>query len=280
MNASPPAGRMPNSTSSDATPVAAPPRVAGVDGCKDRRDGKGGWVAVIVEPDGTMRAERVATIAALFECPLAPDIVAVDMPIGLPERVEARGRAPERLVRPRLGGRQSSVFSMPSRAAVYASEDARVPEEERYRRAGAVARATSTPPRAVAKQAFHIFPKIIEIDRWLRENPAMQPRVFECHPEVSFWTLNGQAEVSKAKKIKNRPSEDGLALRRELLEAADFPPDILSPSRARELRVGEDDLIDACAAAWTARRIAAHAAVSFPSPPERDAHGLPIAIWA
>jgi predicted RNase H-like nuclease len=40
------------------------------------------------------------------------------------------------------------------------------------------------------------------------------------------------------------------------------------------------DLIDACAAAWTAIRVARREAVSFPDPPERDAFGLPIAIWA
>lgn len=274
MNASPPAGRMPNSTSSDPASVTAPLRVAGVDGCK------GGWVAVIVEPDGTMRAERIAAIAALFERPLAPDIVAVDMPIGLPERVEARGRAPERLVRPLLGGRQSSVFSIPSRAAVHAGVDAAVPEEERYRHACAVARGTSLPPKAVAKQAFHIFPKIVEIDRLLRGDPALQSRLCECHPEVAFWAMNGRTALDQPKKVKNVPHPPGLALRRRLLEDAGFPPELMSPSRARELRVGEDDLIDACAAAWTAGRIARHAAVSFPSPPERDAHGLPIAIWA
>ena len=80
--------------------LRVPIRIAGVDGCK------GGWVAVVVDPDGSARAERVVRIAELFERPLSPQIVAVDMPVGLPERVEAKGRAPERLVRPLLGGRQ------------------------------------------------------------------------------------------------------------------------------------------------------------------------------
>ncbi|MBS9475876.1 DUF429 domain-containing protein [Ancylobacter radicis] len=254
-------------------------RVAGVDGCK------GGWVAVIVAPDGTTSARRLGSLAELFDAPsppemIAPDLVAIDMPIGLPETVEAKGRAPERLVRPLLGGRQSSVFSMPSRAAVYASVDPAVPEEARYRHACAVARATSTPPRAVAKQAFHIFPKIIEIDTLLRARPALQARLFECHPEVSFWALNGQVPLDVAKKVKNAPHAPGLALRRALLEAAGFAPAILSAATARALKVGADDLIDAAAAAWTAGRLARGAATSFPTPPERDALGLPIAIWA
>lgn len=249
-------------------------RVAGADGCR------GGWAVVIVEPDGTARAERVTRLAELFDRPASPDIIAVDMPIGLPERIEAKGRAPERLVRPLLGQRQSSVFSIPSRAAVYASVDEAVRELERYPHACAKARATSTPPRAVAKQGFAIFPKIIEIDRWLRDNPALLPRVHECHPEVSFWAMNGRIPLDTPKKVKNAPHRPGLVLRRGLLERAGFPPGPLAPLRAREIGVGEDDLIDACAAAWTAGRLARGEAVSFPSPPERDAHGLPIAIWA
>ncbi|MFT0860658.1 DUF429 domain-containing protein [Ancylobacter sp. G4_0304] len=247
-------------------------RVAGVDGCK------GGWVAVIIEPDGSGHAARIARLAELFERPLAPDLVAVDMPIGLPERIEAKGRAPERLVRPKLGRRQSSVFSMPSRAAVEASEDASVPEDERYRHACARARATSEPPRAVAKQGFALFPRILDIDRWLRANPALQPRVFECHPEVSFWAMNGETEVTTAKKVQNRPNPEGLAQRRGLLDAAGFSQELFSASKARALGVGQDDLIDACAAAWTAGRIARGEAISFPPIPECDAHGLRIAI--
>lgn len=82
------------------------------------------------------------------------------------------------------------------------------------------------------------------------------------------------------KKVKGVAAAPGLELRRSLLEKEGFSPEILSPFKARELRVGEDDLIDACAAAWTAGRIARGQAVSFPSPPERDAAGLPVAIWA
>lgn len=255
-------------------------RVAGVDGCKDRGDGQGGWVAVIVAPDGSAHATRLAAVADLLKRPLAPAFVAIDMPIGLPDRIDAKGRAPERLVRPLLGGRQSSVFSMPSRAAVEAGVRPAMAEEERYRQACERARATSTPPRAVAKQGFALFPRIMEIDRWLRADPALPERVFECHPEVSFWAMNGQVPLDLPKKVKGVPAAPGLELRRRLLEAAGFAPELLSPLKARELRVGEDDLIDACAAAWTAGRIARGQAVSFPSPPERDAAGLPVAIWA
>jgi predicted RNase H-like nuclease len=43
---------------------------------------------------------------------------------------------------------------------------------------------------------------------------------------------------------------------------------------------GRDDLLDAIACAAIARRIHAGLARPFPDPPERDALGLPMAIWA
>src|SRR3954468_14817010 len=87
--------------------------IAGVDGCP------AGWVAVFIRTDGN---EACVKIFARFADILAEDpaIVAVDMPIGLPARTGLGGRAAENAVRPLLGARQSSVFWVPARAAVYA----------------------------------------------------------------------------------------------------------------------------------------------------------------
>ena len=41
-----------------------------------------------------------------------------------------------------------------------------------------------------------------------------------------------------------------------------------------------DDVLDAAAAAWSARRIAAGEAISLPAHPPVDTRGRPIAIWA
>ncbi|MCJ8145181.1 DUF429 domain-containing protein [Ancylobacter sp. A5.8] len=249
-------------------------RLAGVDGCK------GGWVAAMAGPDGATHAERITRLAELFDRPGAPDLVAIDMPIGLPARIEAKGRAPERLVRPKLGGRQSSVFSIPSRAAVEAALDPTTPEDQRYRHACSASRATSEPPRAISRQAFHIFPKIAELDHLLRQRRDLIGRVHECHPEVSFWAMNGERPLDIAKKVKNAPHEPGLVLRRELLAAQGFGAHLMSRAHARVLGVGADDLIDACAALWTARRIAKGHALRFPEVVENDAEGLPICIQA
>jgi predicted RNase H-like nuclease len=44
-------------------------------------------------------------------------------------------------------------------------------------------------------------------------------------------------------------------------------------------RVPVDDLLDAAAAAWTARRLLAGVARSLPDPPQSVASGTSIAIW-
>ena len=64
--------------------------------------------------------------------------------------------------------------------------------------------------------------------------------------------------------------------RRALLAGAGVRlPDDLAGAGA----VPADDILDAAAAAWTARRIVSGEASSMPSPPEPNDAGLPIAIW-
>jgi predicted RNase H-like nuclease len=106
--------------------------------------------------------------------------------------------------------------------------------------------------------------------------------VFEAHPEVAFWRLNGERPLDEPKKVKGRPYEPGLALRRRLLIAAGLPGHAVDakPPRDAGIRAGPDDLLDALACAAIARRIHDGTARPFPDPPQYDAHGLPMAIWA
>jgi predicted RNase H-like nuclease len=238
--------------------------LAGVDGCR------AGWVAALVRPQGgEVEVRVVSRFADVLAAAQAPAIVAVDIPIGLPERVGHGGRAAENAVRPLLGARQSSVFSVPSRAAL-ASED--------YREACRIALATSDPPRKVSKQLFMLAPKIREVDACLRADPAALARVFEVHPELAFWRLNGARALAEPKKVKGRCYEPGLALRRRLLLDAGLPAAAVNGDPPRG--AGPDDLLDALACAAIARRLHAGLARPFPDPYARDAFGLPMAIWA
>jgi predicted RNase H-like nuclease len=240
------------------------PWLAGVDGCHS------GWVVAFVRSAGEeVRVRIVRHFADVLAAPEATAIVAVDMPIGLPDRIGPAGRGPERAIRPLLGARQSSVFSVPPRAAIYAAG---------FRAACAAALAASEPPRKVSKQLFMIAPKIREVDEVLRTDPIAATRVHEVHPELAFWRLNGERALAEPKKVKGVCYEPGLALRRELLCGAGLPHSVvagLPPKGA-----GPDDLLDALACAAIARRLHAGSARPFPDPPVHDAFGLAVAIWA
>ena len=227
--------------------------LAGVDGCA------GGWIATFVRPGGgETRVRIVPHFTDVLSAPERPEIVAVDMPIGLPERVGIGGRAAENCIRPLLGARQSSVFSVPSRTAIYAAD---------YGEACRIAAATSDPSRKVSKQLFNIAPKIREVDECLRGAPDGSTRVFEVHPELAFWRLNGGRALTEPKKVKSRPYQPGLALRRGLLIAAGLPEDAVNTLPPRG--AAGDDLLDALACAAVARRIHAGIAEPFPNPPPR-----------
>jgi predicted RNase H-like nuclease len=238
--------------------------LAGVDGCR------AGWVAAFVRAAGDeVRVRVVSHFDDVLTAPEAPAVVAVDIPIGLPERAGHGGRAAENAVRPLLGARQSSVFSVPSRAALMMED---------YREACGIALATSDPPRKISKQLFMIAPKIREVDACLRADGGVALRAFEVHPEVAFWRLNGERALGEPKKVKGRCYEPGLALRRRLLIDAGASAAAVTTEPPKG--AGPDDLLDALACAAVARRIHAGAAQPFPDPPERDGFGLPMAIWA
>jgi len=235
-------------------------RVHGADGCA------AGWAVVSLSAEGPAEP-RLVLASSLAPLVASGDVVAVDIPIGLPERIEGPGRAAEKAVRPLLGPRQSSVFSMPSRAAVHAAT---------YEEACRLALATSDPPRKVSRQGFHLFPKVRELDALL--DATNQSRVFEVHAEVAFWRLNGDAPMPTAKRVKGVPTREGLAERIALLERLGYPPGWFDGARPPRLPLV--DVVDAAAIALIARRCAAGLARPFPDPPDVDARGLRIAIWA
>lgn len=249
--------------------------LAGADGCK------GGWVAAIERPgEGPMLAVFTA-FADLIRAAGPDAIIGVDMPIGLPERIGRGGRGPEQAIRPLLGPRQSSVFSVPSRAAVHA-EPGPFADWEAMRaargRADRVARETSDPPRGLAFQAFTLFPKIREIDALLLSDADLRRRVFECHPELAFWRLNGERAMTLPKKVKGRIHPPGMAERRALLVASGLDHGLVHT--APPPGAGEDDCLDALACLMIARRHDRGLATPFPDPPLADGHGIPVCIRA
>ena len=171
---------------------------------------------MILQPDSPARAEaKVFENLTNLAGALNPDsIIAVDMPIGLPERASKGGRAPDWAAKEFLGPRKGSVFLVPSRPAVYAYEQG-------YAQVCTVARETSDPPRAPSIQAYSIFPRIQQLDQMLRQDDALHRRVFEVHPEVSFTIMSGEP-ILEPKKVKGRIHEPGMRCRKALLEKQGF----------------------------------------------------------
>jgi predicted RNase H-like nuclease len=240
--------------------------VAGADGCPP------GWAVVLRDVAGRKPAQLMvfATMAELLRLPVMPALLAVDMPIGLPEAVGASGRAPESELRTLLGERKSSLFSIPARRAIYAAD---------YEAACAEALATSEPPRKISIQAYNLFPKIRELDELIRNDPGLASIMRESHPEGAFMVMNDRQPLTEPKKVKSALHPPGIAMRKALLMAvAGYDAAFLDQRPPRG--VGVDDFLDACACAYVAEKLATGTAISFPAKPERDAYDIPMAIWA
>lgn len=213
--------------------------VTGVDACGS------GWVAVTLTPSGA----SVAVAATLGALPLA-GITGIDMPLGLP----ADGwRTADLLARRALGRRGCCVFAIPPRA-VWARDS--------YAEANRCCRELTG--RGLSAQAWGLRGKLLEADGFRRQAAC---RLCEVHPELSF------AELAGAPLAETKHSPAGRARRRALLAGAGIPLPASVPGAA------EDDLLDAAAVAWSARRIAAGTARVLPDPPaQRGDDGREIAI--
>ncbi len=218
--------------------------VLGVDGCP------GGWVGALVV-DGELASWHTGTFAALLEVP--SDVVAVDIPIGLPPG--AARRAADLAAKRELGAARSSVFLTPPRVVLEATTQAEATLLSRA--AGSV---------GVSIQTFHILGKVAEVDDLLQADRALADRVVEVHPEVSLRRLGGRLLPPK-RKVAGRDAR--LAVLRQWLPGLALP--VPRPGRA-----APDDCLDAVAAAWSGTRWLSGEAEVLGG--DLDATGLPMRI--
>lgn len=225
--------------------------VAGVDGCR------AGWICVVgeVRSDG-LNLEVLNLYSAfsqLIEATTVCRAVCVDMPIGLSHngRREADFEA-----RRLIGPRRSSVFPPPARAVLEAGGD--------YETLNALSKSIRA---GLSRQTYNIIPKMHEVDGAM--TPALQSRVRESHPEVSFCALKGDC-LRHAKHTR-----EGHRERLALLGGVFGPTvrDWRAPTGA-----ALDDLYDAAVLAWTAARVVRGEARTLPSEPGVDARGLRMEI--
>ena len=212
-------------------------------------------ITPVHEPAPVLSIEVVAHVADVFERVRAGHLVAVglDMPIGLPD---AGPRACDDLTRARLGPRRSSVFPTPPRPLLGCADHAE-----------ACARGRAIDGRGISIQAFNLLAKIAEVDDAI--DPHLAEQVVEAHPESAF------AEIAGAPLLTTKRTVAGRAERLALL-ADRFPgSDVLLTARAQG--AAADDVLDAAAAAWSARRWAQGTALVL-GDGSVDGRGLPMRV--
>jgi len=177
---------------------------------------------------------------------LRAHVIAVDIPIDPPG---LGARPTDAAARAFVGGgRASSVFPTPPRAAL---------EARTFAEATEVARTITG--KGISQQAFALGRKILEV----HEFADVDERVVEMHPEVSFCELAG------GQLLESKHTPEGLDRRRALLADAGIRPPGAFPG------VPEADLLDAAVGAWTAARYSVGLAEPVPATHE----GRLGAIW-
>lgn len=225
-------------------------RVLGADACK------AGWVGIALSDDGVRAYVHtdIAHLVAVAAADGALAAVGIDIPIGL---ADSGLRQADVLARKAAGPRWASVFVTPVRSALTVPDHQQASELNKQL-AGS----------GISRQAFNLREKILQVDRWLPKAPCP---VVEVHPELSF------AEMAGAPLADSKSTWAGAVTRRQLLatHGIELPGDLGLAGH----QVGVDDVLDAAAVAWTARRFAAGAARCLPSEPERFSDQIDCAIW-
>lgn len=221
------------------------PRVLGLDGCP------GGWAGALVDgPTITLHRYDGWGSGLLEALSEDVDLVAVDVPIGLPRPGDTR--ACDLAARRRLGARRSSVFPAPPRELLGHATHAAASEASK-----------ALCGKGISVQAWNIYGRIAAVDAVV--TPETQRRLVEVHPEIGFREL-------AARDLGTKRHRAGRDARQEKLSEI-WPTFVPHLSGAKP-----DDVLDALVAAWSGLRWLRGEAVLLPAVPPRDDHGLLMAV--
>jgi predicted RNase H-like nuclease len=193
---------------------------------------RGAWVGALL--DGrSVTLLSLPDVAAVLAVPDV-EVIGIDMPIGLSDDGARACDVDARAMLAGLGA-AGSVFPAPVRAVLAARD---------YAHARELSRAATGGRRAPSAQTYQLVAAIRALDDALGHPP--RDDVVEVHPELAFRALDARVRDPKA-------SARGLAQRLSALRAvmdvdealAEAPPGIPAI-----------DALDACAAAWSAQRVA------------------------
>ncbi len=207
----------------------------GADGFRER------WLGVVIDDAGVRELFVADSASEILAAAPGADVLAFDIPLGLPVEGVRNADAQARRL---LARRGSSVFVTFPRPVI---------ESPTYEAALAATRELGLP--GISRQSYGLRAKILELDAIARQDE----RVIEAHPELSFYALAGDVPCTFPKRSWNGLAE-GLALLAEagIVLGEAFPAIGTAPP---------DDVVDAAAAAWTARRYARGDALPLPEEP-------------
>lgn len=225
----------------------------GVDACKK------GWFAVALDLQGNWDIAIFKTIDAFGSAFQNAAAIFIDMPIGLPHENKRRCDTETRKI---LNRRASSVFPVPCREALHA---------DTYRQACRVNRQVLGVKLTI--QTWNISAKILEVDRFLRNNKQTRPRFRESHPELCFWALAGERTMAFSKKTAEGFAERCSVLIEKCPQANEIVQQSLNQFQRKDL--ARDDIVDALALAISAK-IGLNSSRTIPRDPPLDKKGLPM----
>jgi predicted RNase H-like nuclease len=222
--------------------------LAGVEPCP------GGWLVATARLSGVTAFPQPPEVLADFSDVLdyrpAFDVLALHLPIGLLDTPRTGGRACDREARRLLGWRRSgTVASPPARSVLTAYAAGRRVD--------------------VSPVVRPLLGRLVDV--YGDMGPYRQRTLHEVNPELGYFQLNDSVPLTHRKR-----TPAGLAERRALIEARMQGVEVVLDARLP--RVGAHHLLDVAVDLWTARRIAARAAVRLPEDPEWDDEGLRMEI--
>ena len=219
-------------------------QIIGIDGCKR------GWFSVWQNPDDSIQSSIFSTLNHLkdFFNDEAHLIIGIDMPVVLSDFIP---READQLARKLLSKKASSVFTAPTPEML---------EQPNYERASYVSKRLFG--KSMSLQSWYLFPKIKDVQTIIHDAHI---NLYEIHPELSFRAMNQEEVILESKK-----SKEGFEIRSALLrrhfESFDFESiRNLYPRKD----VMDNDILDAMAVLWSARRIKANEASFLPKIPEK-----------
>ena len=220
------------------------PLIIGIDGCKS------GWFSVWENQDKSIHSSVFSNLNELknFFKNESQLIVGIDMPVVLSEVIP---RQADQLARKLLSKKASSVFTAPTPEML---------DQPNYEKASLVSKKLFG--KSMSLQSWYLFPKIKDVQTMIHHEDM---QIYEIHPELSFRAMNNEQVILESKK-----SPEGFAIRNSLL-TMHFKNFIFEEIRRQYARkdVMDNDILDALAVLWSAKRIQSNQASFLPQAPEK-----------